>query len=166
MWLIYLGESWTLIRSIANSAKHIEFCGNEIRKCVSMANATTDRVIILRKGFARLEAQIASEPSFWSGDVSLTENRILASVLSKVDEEWNKTMAEEGKHTIHTYGSLRSLVQKLDLDLMSLKEKRTGEFGQYCCCFVWWRGKWEVVDAFGELVWRHANVFYTYETRV
>ena len=44
-----------------NSAKHIEFCSTEIGNCVSMVNATTVRVDALERGFAGLEAQVASD---------------------------------------------------------------------------------------------------------
>ena len=50
------------MRSQEYSAKHIEFCSNEIRKLVSMTTASTDRVDYLEKGIARLEAQIVSKP--------------------------------------------------------------------------------------------------------
>ena len=50
-----------LILSNENSAKHIEFCRYEIGKCVSMVNAMTVRVDALEKGFAGLEAQVASD---------------------------------------------------------------------------------------------------------
>ena len=56
--------------------------------------------------------------------VSMAGNWILGSVMSKVDEEWKKMMAGEDKHTINKDECLNSLVQKLDVDLTALKERR------------------------------------------
>ena len=47
-----------LLQSNEISTMHIEFCGIEIRKCVSMVNAYTVRVDALEKGFAGPEAQV------------------------------------------------------------------------------------------------------------
>ena len=96
------------MRSQEYSAKHIEFCSNEILKLVSMITASTDRVDYHEKGFARLEAQIVSKPSSSAGDISMTQSRILGRVMSGVDEEWKNRMAEEDKHTIRKYESLNS----------------------------------------------------------
>ena len=114
------------MRSQEYSAKHIEFCSNEIRKLVSMITASTDRVDYLEKGVARPEAPIVSKPLCLSGDISMAESRILGRVMSGVDEEWKKRMAEEDKHTIRKYESLNSCVHTMDLDLSSLNE-REGE---------------------------------------
>ena len=70
-----------LILSNENSAKHIEFFSVEIRKCVCMVNATTVRVDVLEKRFARLEAQVASKPSSSADDNSIVENRIIRHVF-------------------------------------------------------------------------------------
>ena len=123
------------LRSKENSAKHIEFCSNEICKCVSTVNATTDRVDSLVKGFVRLEAQIASKPSSSSGDLSMAECRILGSVLSRIDEDWKKRMSKEDRHSFHTYESQNSSVQKLDLDLTSLREKGRSAAGTAAASF-------------------------------
>ena len=112
------------MRSQEYSAKHIEFCSNEIRKLVSMITASTDRVDYLEKGVARPEAPIVSKPLCLSGDISMAESRILGRVMSGVDEEWKKRMAEEDKHTIRKYESLNSCVYRMDLDLSSLNERK------------------------------------------
>ena len=45
-----------MIKSDENSARNIESCSVEIRKCVSVISATTERVDALEKGVAKLEA--------------------------------------------------------------------------------------------------------------
>ena len=62
-----------LTRSNENSAKHIEFCSVETGTFVSMVSTTTDRVDSLEKGFAGLEAQVASQPLSSTGDISMAE---------------------------------------------------------------------------------------------
>ena len=54
----------------------------------------------------------------------MAESRILGRVMSGVDEEWKKRMAEEDKHTIRKYESLNSWVHRMDLDLSSLNERK------------------------------------------
>ena len=42
------------------------------------------------------------------------------------DEEWKRRMVEEEKHSIKRHQSLNTMVQKSDLDITALKEKKGG----------------------------------------
>ena len=107
-----------------NSARNIKSCIVEIRNFVSLVSATMERVDVLEKGFARLQAQAASKSSSSTGDISMAENRLTGNVLSRFDETWKKMMAREDKHPINKYESLNSLVRKVDLGMMALKERK------------------------------------------
>ena len=84
------------------------------------------------------------------------DGRKSVRVMSKV-EEGKKRMVEEDKHTIH---KLNSVVQKLNLDLMVLKERkgRARPVLQHFRLVMGGERGWE--SAFRKWAWRYASGFY------
>ena len=56
----------------------------------------------------------------------MAENRILNSVLFRIDEEWKKRMDVEDKCSINNHQSFKTSMYKVDLDMMTLKERKRG----------------------------------------
>ena len=50
----------------------------------------------------------------------------MSKVVGKFDEERNSRMVEEDKHSIKSWESLKTTVQKLDLAMTALEERKVG----------------------------------------
>ena len=74
-------------------------------------------------GFANLEAQFQARHSSSFGDRSLIECQNLDEVMAKFDDEYKRMMVEEDKQSIIDYESLNTVVRKLDLDVVALKDR-------------------------------------------
>ena len=66
---------------------------------------------------------------------------LLRYVMAKFDDEWKRRMVEVDKHSIKRYGSLNTVVKKLDLDMVA---PQIDGSSQYCRSIFGKGQQWEI----------------------
>ena len=115
-----------------------------------------------------LEAQFEARYSSSFVDRFLMEGRRMDKVMAKFDDEYKRRMAEEDMHSINNYESLNTLVKKLYLEMVALKDRKDGSVASTAVVFLgkerWW---WvSVRTTYGNGVWREIDDMDTYQTGI
>ena len=76
------------------------------------------------RGFADLDACIDTNMALSGTDMALVESRVTDNVMMKFNDQYNRKMNEEDKHTINNHEFLCTWVRKLELGHDVLEEKK------------------------------------------
>ena len=80
-------------------------------------------------GFAGLEARIDAQLYAFRSGHCCSRKSVMDRVMLKFNEEYKRKMNDEDKHTINNYKYSHTLVRKLELDIVALKERKE----EQCC---------------------------------
>ena len=127
-----------LVRLQEHTVKNVVFCNEEtarnvdsvlqeIHRCAQLATLIAETVDKLETrfacGLACLEARIDSKMAPSESDMALAESRITDRATMKFYVEYKRKMNEEDTHATEDHECLHTVVRKLQMDVVALKEK-------------------------------------------